>query len=192
MFFLKEIKHFLSKEQCDHIIDAHSYCLKPSTTGINQKFEGQKTGRTSNTATPILILPEIIELQQRVSDLTSLPRENQENPSIIQYPTLGYYNPHYDYFNTSDPDYQRLIVPNGGQRIFTCLLYLNDNFTGGFTHFPKLKQKIIPETGKLVWWNNTDYEGHPYQESLHSGTSVKYGSKWITTVWVRLGNTNAS
>jgi prolyl 4-hydroxylase len=175
--FIKEIKGFLTKEQCNQIILEHQE-LEPSTTGINRKFKGSNTGRTSFTARTIES-PTLDIFKSKVASLTSLPQENQEAPSIINYPVAGYYHPHYDYFDESDEDFEKLVIPRGGQRVQTCLLYLNDNFTGGFTTFPKLKVKIVPEAGKLVWWDNAR------DESLHAGTSVTFGTKWIATIWIR-------
>lgn len=187
--FLKELKHFVSPEICEQIIEEHKELLVPSKTGINQKFSGRDTGRTSFSARAIES-DQLQAIKQAIVDLTSLPQENQERPSIIKYSKGGFYNNHYDYFDETDVDFYPSIATNGGQRIYTCLLYLNDNFTGGFTSFPKLNQKIVPETGKLVWWNNTTDLGQPLPESLHSGTAVKFGTKWIMTVWIRLGATD--
>ena len=186
--FIKEIKNFLPRESCEQIIRDHEGLLHKSTTGINQKFEGEKTGRMSYSAKGI-DSKSIKDCRKQVSVLTSLPQENQERPSIIMYPTGGLYQPHHDYFDDSDSDYQTIIMNNGGQRIYTCLLYLNDNYTGGFTEFPKMKHRVVPETGKLIWWNNTDDLGSPLKESLHTGTAVRYGVKWIMTIWIRMKET---
>jgi prolyl 4-hydroxylase len=187
--FIKELKNFLSRESCQQIIQDHESLLHKSTTGINQKFDGERTGRTSYSAKGIES-KLLSDFKSQVSVLTSLPQENQERPSIIMYPTGGLYQPHYDYYDVRDKDYQTIIANNGGQRVYTCLLYLNDNFTGGFTDFPKLKKRIVPETGKLVWWNNTDKDGTPIAESLHTGTAVRYGVKWIMTIWIRMEKTD--
>lgn len=192
MFFLKEFPNFIEPGICKSILEEHRDRLKPSNTGIDQKFKGSDTGRTSQTAIPLLDFGPLKYVQQRVYELTSLPQENQENPSIINYQKGGYYNAHFDCFDESDKDFEKRIIPNGGQRIYSCLLYLNEDFIGGLTAFPRQKKSIVPETGKLIWWNNTTPDGIRLEESLHAGLPVKKGSKWIMTIWIRLGNTNAS
>jgi prolyl 4-hydroxylase len=192
MFFIEEVPNFVSPQVCDSIIQSHKDKTKPSTTGIGSKFEGKSTGRTSETAEANSNLEPLKDISLAIEYLTLLPQENQEKPSIIKYTKGGFYRPHYDAFNEEDEDFQLKIVPNGGQRICTCLLYLNDGFLGGKTYFPKIKRKIIPEKGKLVWWNNTMDDGRRLDESLHSGEEVKLGEKWIMTIWIRLGKTNAN
>lgn len=190
MFFIHEIPNFVTDRICSSIIEYHKDQTKPSTTGIDSKFVGSKTGRESETAKADLGLNIIQKIQHDLEVLTLLPQENQERPSIIKYNHDGFYLPHYDSFNENDEDFEKKIVPSGGQRIYTCLLYLNDDFLGGKTYFPRIKKRIVPETGKLVWWNNTTEDGQRLDESLHSGEEVRLRNKWIMTVWIRLRKHN--
>jgi len=48
-----------------------------------------------------------------------------------------------------------LIIPDKGVNVFTSLLYLNDDFTGGDLFFPNTGEKIVPEENMgLVFHNN--------------------------------------
>ena len=67
----------------------------------------------------------------------------------------------------------------------TCLIYLNEDFEGGETHFPKLNIKIQPRLGKAVVWNNTHEDNRVIEESLHAGLPVLSKSKWIMSIWIR-------
>ena len=75
---------------------------------------------------------------------------------------------------------------NGGQRVVTMIIYLNDDFTGGTTEFPNLKQEYFPKKGNALLFYSLQKNGdkcHPL--SLHAGTPVKTGHKYIANVWLR-------
>lgn len=68
----------------------------------------------------------------------------------------------------------------------TLLVYLNDDFEGGTTTFPKIPLTVRPETGQGVLFYNTEPEtGAVIPESLHSGDPVVRGQKFIATVWIK-------
>jgi len=78
----------------------------------------------------------------------------------------------------------------GGQRILTVLLSLgDDDYTGGETNFPRLQGAAKAATGELLRFNNTDTEGHPLPASLHEGTAIDSGEKWLLSKWVRQQST---
>jgi len=74
----------------------------------------------------------------------------------------------------------------GGQRTLTVLLAMgNDDFAGGQTYFPRLKKGAKAATGELLRFNNTDANGKPLPASLHEGSPVETGEKWLLSKWVR-------
>jgi len=44
---------------------------------------------------------------------------------------------------------------------------------------------ISPRAGNMVVWNNLDLLGMPNQASLHRGTPVELGTKYVLTKWYR-------
>ena len=78
----------------------------------------------------------------------------------------------------------------GGQRIMTVLLSLgNDDYTGGETNFPRLQGAATARTGELLRFNNTDTDGQPLPASLHEGSAIDSGEKWLLSKWVRQQST---
>ena len=65
------------------------------------------------------------------------------------------------------------------------MVYLNQPESGGATDFPGLHLAVAPETGTLLTWNNMDREGRPNPATLHAGTPVETGSKFVITQWYR-------
>ena len=104
---------------------------------------------------------------------------------VVKYKPNGYYKPHYD---ASCDDKKECVEfeKNGGQRLITMLIYLNDDFTGGYTDFPNLKQKYTAEAKQGLLFYSLQKEGnkcHPL--SLHAGTEIKEGTKYIANIWLR-------
>ena len=70
-------------------------------------------------------------------------------------------------------------------RSTTILLYLNDNFAGGGTIFPRLERSWSAKKGAVLIFPNLDEEGQPIEWSLHCGQRVDAGTKYVCNVWIR-------
>jgi hypothetical protein len=73
----------------------------------------------------------------------------------------------------------------GVARFRTAIVYLNDDFSGGTTSFPELALEIEPRRGRCVVFDNLDREGRTIPHSLHAGTPVRHGVKYVCNVWLR-------
>ena len=104
-----------------------------------------------------------------------------ERIHIVKYEVGGLYHEHCDFFD----NYEREWVNEGGQRIKSVLIYLNDDFEGGETVFIDMCKIIKPERNKMVIWDNVLEDGSPDEESTHAGQPVTSGSKLICIVWIR-------
>ena len=124
------------------------------------------------------------KLKSIVAAKSSHPIENQELIHIVKYEVGGEYKTHHDFFHPGE-SYTDVVMKEGGQRVISCLFYLNDDFEGGETEFPTKKIKVTPRTGRLLMWSNMYPNGEIDYESLHAGLPVEKGVKWIAVVWVR-------
>ena len=182
-FYLEE--NAFTKEECDHIIEKARPFLKPSLVvgDYDTDHFRNKKFRVSEEVHFHLIDddPITLKLRNKIETISGFPKENQESINVIHYTEGGYFLPHFDYFG-HDGGEDNL----ANQRLHTFILYMNDDFIGGVTEFPKEEYKIIPKTGLLVGWNNViegTNELNPY--SLHGSTDIVSGEKWIVTIWVR-------
>lgn len=177
---LQEFKNILCINECNELISISKDKLFSATT-LGTKIKDYRTAENT-------WLFEKTELNDKiktiVSEKTGLPIENQEQIHIVKYNIGGEYKEHHDFFHPNT-DYFESQIQRGGQRIYSCLFYLNDDFKGGETHFPKINQKIKPELGKLVIWKNLNDDLTINPNSLHAGLPVIKGEKWICIVWVR-------
>lgn len=94
------------------------------------------------------------------------------------------FKPHNDWFYTSE-NYWQGERKRGGQRSWTTMVFLNEVEVGGETHFTDLGIKIEPKTGVLLIWNNALPDGRPNESTIHAGTPVLKGTKYIITKWYR-------
>lgn len=136
------------------------------------------TVRSAKQAKPAQETLEILApVRKRVVDLFSLPESLCEEPAVLRYDVGEEYKAHYDAAaEPANPAYSR---------IYTALLYLNDDFTGGTTTFHRLKLEIEPKAGRLlVWGNQTNGYPRPHPLALHSGNPVASGTKHIVTFWI--------
>ena len=94
------------------------------------------------------------------------------------------FKPHNDWFYTSEK-YWLDERKRGGQRSWTTMAFLNEVEEGGETHFTDIGIKIEPKPGVLLIWNNALVDGSPNEGTMHAGTPVVKGSKYIITKWYR-------
>jgi prolyl 4-hydroxylase len=127
----------------------------------------------------------IEDLSLRVAEVIGVGLENAESLQMIHYGETQEYAPHFDAWDASTERGQRCMV-KGGQRMVTCLLYLNDVGEGGGTSFPKLDMEVRARQGRMLLFHNCHAGGtvrHP--SSLHGGLPVLKGEKWACNFWFR-------
>ena len=112
--------------------------------------------------------------------LADTPYENGESLMVLRYRPGEEYRPHHDFLGPNEPD-----LKTRGQRFRTALLYLNDGYEGGETHFLSPDVKVAGKTGDVVVFDNVDEKGAPDVSARHAGRPVTRGEKWLATLWLR-------
>jgi len=82
---------------------------------------------------------------------------------IVRWPSGTFMKPHFDKNDIH------------GQDVFAAMLYLNDDFEGGYTCFENFEVK--PEPGKLIIFSNSLY--------LHHVSKVKNGERYVLSLWYK-------
>jgi prolyl 4-hydroxylase len=174
----------LSDQECEQLIElarprlARSLTVQTRTGGeeINQDrtSEGMFFARGENEL--------IARVEARIAALVNWPVENGEGVQVLRYTPGTEYKPHYDYFDPNEPGTPS-ILRRGGQRVGTVVMYLGEPEKGGGTSFPDVHLVVAPKRGNAVFFS---YERpHPSTRTLHGGTPVLAGEKWIATKWLR-------
>lgn len=127
----------------------------------------------------------LLLIQRRMCAFVNTTPACAEPLQLLRYQNGQEYRPHRDYLPSS------MITPleqgGAGQRESTVIVYLNDVKNGGETEFIELDKKIVPKTGRVIAFKNLHADGSPDTRTLHAGLPVKYGTKWIATLWIHQG-----
>ena len=123
-------------------------------------------------------------LSRGLLDGTRVPLAQGEPLQVMRYGVGAEYKPHYDYFDLGRPG-QAANLRNGGQRIASLVIYLNDVEAGGETTFPRCGLAVGPRKGSAVFFAYTDAQSRTDPMSFHAGAPVTRGEKWIATRWMR-------
>ena len=175
------VGEFFTPEECGRLMTIIDAVAQPS-----RAFDaGYETGyRTSYSGDVDPHDPFIRKLQRRLDDLLGIDPSYGETIQGQRYLPGQQFQPHCDWFpdNTA---YWQVEKTRGGQRSITAMAYLNPVEEGGATAFPHLGLSIEPKPGALLIWNNADPDGVPNPFTIHAGTPVVRGVKYIITKWYR-------
>ena len=69
----------------------------------------------------------------------------------------------------------------------TFLLYLNDDYEGGETCFPRISWQHKGRKGDAMFFWNVDAQGQPDPKTLHEGSAPTKGEKWVLSQWIQQG-----
>jgi len=176
--------NLLSDDECDQLIElarprlARSLTVATQTGGeevnADRTSEGMFFQRGENEL--------VSRIEARIGHLLGWPVENGEGVQILHYTPGTEYKPHYDYFDPDAPG-TPTILKRGGQRVATIIMYLAEPEKGGGTVFPDIHMEVAPRKGNAVFF--TYERPHPTTKSLHGGSPVTAGEKWIATKWLR-------
>lgn len=130
--------------------------------------------------------PDVMEIYRKVESLTGVPMTRFEDMQVVRYENGTQYKEHYDDCRDDEDcaDFWKL----GGRRVYTVIVYLNgpeEIHAGGETAFPRLKQSVVPQKGKLVWFRNLRTDGTLEEDSLHAARPVTHGIKYACQIWIR-------
>jgi prolyl 4-hydroxylase len=145
----------------------------------SSKLTDSRTSSTYHEYRPEMDFIYKLALDSLRDYFPDLNREHMESIQITRYENDQSYVPHWDYFNV--PGYTNTV---SNDRRGTLIIYLNDNFGGGTTYFPRLGLHIHPRAGSAAFFRY-DYSPTENEETLHSGEPVSNGTKYIMTIWIR-------
>ncbi|MFC6631986.1 2OG-Fe(II) oxygenase [Microbulbifer taiwanensis] len=181
--------NLLSERECDELIALSRPRIKPSRV-VNRDSGSRDIHpqRTSSGAYFRCGATSLIQrIERRISDLLSVPVSRGEGLQVLNYLPGAEYKPHYDYFDPDSPGFEK-VLKKGGQRFATLIIYLNDVQAGGSTTFPEVGLDILPRKGHGLFFSYCDAAGNLDELTLHGGSPVVAGEKWIATKWLRLGD----
>jgi hypothetical protein len=180
------VEHFLSPEECAWLKDRAAPRLEraklfDARSGAGYRFDPHRSNRDCQFSmfdSDMVILA----IQARITSTTALPSDGVEASAVLHYTVGQEFKQHHDFHNLNLYSH---IVQKHGQRVVTFLIYLNEDFEGGETDFPKLNWRFKGKTGEAIFFWNVGLDGAGDQQTLHAGLSPTSGEKWLFSQWVR-------
>jgi len=165
-----------SAAECNLVLAAAENRYLRSTINDSQGREVPHPLRSSEGAALHWLIedPAIQALNRRLAAASQTPYENAEPLLVLRYGRGQEYRRHFDAL----PGLQN-------QRAKTALVYLNDEYSGGETEFPKLNIKVKGRRGDVLVFRNAASNGAPDPLSEHAGLPVTSGVKYLGSRWIR-------
>jgi prolyl 4-hydroxylase len=123
-------------------------------------------------------------VRMRIGKIIDTPVDTFEFPEVLHYCVGERYKPHVDFFHVAVPRFAEHVRIHG-QRTKTALVYLNDDYEGGATSFPKLGLGFRGAVGDALVFHNVDDSGAGDMRTLHEGSPPTAGEKWLLSQWIR-------
>lgn len=179
------IENFLSPSECSDIIKSARGKMTPSTL---THYSGDEDFRTSETCYFDKTNTKQNMIEEKICKFMDLGLNTCEPCQIQHYNVGNQFKAHHDYFHPGTEEFEKFAGDNAnyqGQRTWTFTVYLNDVDKGGDTEFVTLGKPVHPVTGRAVVWYNLKEDGSPNKRTMHRGTPVEKGEKYIITKWFR-------
>jgi prolyl 4-hydroxylase len=176
----------LSHDECDELVRQASIKLERSTVVNAQTgaYDVHPDRTSSGTHFQRGETDLVRRIEQRISELVGSPVDHGEPIQVLHYTPGTEYKPHFDYFDPAHEGNDKMLAM-GGQRISTLIMYLNDVPAGGSTVFPEVGLDVLPRKGNALYFAYATEDGQLDRRSLHGGSPVGAGEKWIATKWIR-------
>ena len=162
--------------ECAHVLEAAQPGYAPSTVYDSQRQLVRDPIRSSDGATLHWLIedPAIHALNRRIAAASATDAAQGEAAQVLRYQPGQQYRPHYDFVRAA---------PN--QRVLTALVWLNHDYKGGETAFPRAALKLRPRKGDAVVFRNALPGGTIDPLTEHAGLPVTRGTKFLYSRWIR-------
>lgn len=172
---------FLTAAECAQLIAMIDADSQPSALFSEGAGEGFRTSYSCNLDRWDA---RVAAIDDKLCLLMGIDPRHGETLQGQRYAIGQEFKQHHDFFHVNQ-SYWPAMEAAGGQRSWTAMIYLNAPEGGGATDFPMLGIAVNPRAGMLLTWNNMDTDGAPNMRTLHAGTAVTAGTKYIVTKWFR-------
>lgn len=178
---------FLNTPICDWLKSRGNLALNPASVfDADAGHAQQSSGRTNTSAQFDLDAMDLITalVRHRIANAAGMPLVSLEWSQVLHYEVGQTFDWHVDYLDTAVPGFAQ-DVARRGQRIATCLVYLNDDFEGGETAFTHEDRLHRGRAGDAIMWANTLADGEIDPRTVHAGLPPTAGQKWVFSQWMR-------
>lgn len=167
----------LAPAECAWLIDQAGPMLEPAViidpaTGTARL---DPVRRARSAAFPFVAeSPLLHAINRRIAAASGTSWAQGEPLQVLSYTRGEEFKPHSD-----------AIAGIDNQRVLTMLVYLNDNYGGGETHFLASGLKVKGRIGDAILFRNVRADGSADPEARHAGLPVRAGVKMLLSKWIR-------
>lgn len=166
-------------EICQAIIKKHEHDKMNPNSGSESRRESfaQVTELVEQRGISLGMDPRHYDIiTTAIVKYAEIPFSHIEACDIYNYETGQFLDLHHDYpYDPRQINYYKY----GGDRVGSGVFYLNDNFTGGETHFPKLGVTIKPKAGSFLYFKQC-YDEETNWSTIHESKIITEGTKWVS------------
>lgn len=178
---------FLSPALCSYLIRlAAPKLVRAQVYDAQRGVLKSDAMRTSTSAAFSLIETDVVTqlIRARIACAAGVAVEQLEPLEVLHYAVGERFKPHVDFFHPALPHFSEQMRVRG-QRISTCLVYLNEDYDGGETDFPRIGVKFRGRPGEALVFGNVRENGAGDMNTLHEGLAPTRGEKWLLSQWIR-------
>jgi len=171
----------VSEDMCDEIIAKHIADGMNPDSGKQSRQESytQVTEDVEQRGISLGMDPHHYNtIANSIVDNCGLQHSHIEAIDIYNYDKGRYLDLHHDY--PYFPDKINYYSHGSNDRVGTAILYLNDDYEGGTTFFPKLNVDVKPKKGSMLYFKQS-YDEAKNWSTIHESTVISKGTKWIAS-----------
>ena len=186
---VRSVRGLIPSPACAWVIEQSEARLAPAelydlATGKPVRGTETRLNRIANFSLTDTCLLNIL-IQTRMSGAVGIPFHMMEPFAVLHYAVGEEYGEHVDYLDPAIPAYAQE-MERSGQRVATCLIYLNEGYEGGQTEFPQLGVSFKGRLGDaLIFFSADPATGRPDPRAVHAGRTPTSGQKWLLSQFFR-------
>lgn len=181
------VEGFLPAAVCDWMRGRADTLMAPAAVYDPLTGEARQESARNNRAAQLdLSRMDVVTavVRERIARTAGLPVSGLEWTQVLGYAVGQTFDWHYDWLDPALPGFARDLARRG-QRIATCLVYLNDDYEGGETAFEAGDLRWRGRKGDALMWANTLPDGGIDRRTRHAGLPPTRGEKWVLSQWLR-------
>lgn len=184
---VRPVAGLLSPDICRHLIALGVPHLARATVRLREGGDGRRDEeRTNRSAFFSAATTDCVAAMARetIAALMGVSAGRLEPASLLHYRPGEAFAEHFDAFT---PDFAdgAAEMARLGQRVLTVIVYLNEDYDGGETAFPRIGVRHRGKTGDALAWSNAKPNRQVEPLSLHAGLATTAGEKWVLSQWIR-------
>ncbi|MEX0735789.1 MAG: 2OG-Fe(II) oxygenase [Steroidobacteraceae bacterium] len=181
------IEGFASAAECEWLIERGRHGMRRAMVYRKDAPGHAEAESRTNTESDFTIWNADLVLslfRDRIAESIRTETRFFEVTKLLRYEPGQRFSLHADFQEPETPALARELELRG-QRVMTFLVYLNEDYEGGETEFPRAGFRYRGRRGDALYFVNADENGRPDHRTVHAGLPPSSGTKWLLSQWVR-------